>query len=114
MLLWASYEEIRQKTGILLKVIGLAVLGSPDTWLLRKRWGSPPCQNIYRKTKPTEERLNDNWAEAGGLNRREIENIESKEDCEVWQEGERAIGPSELPEKIWTRQADSQCLWSTP
>jgi hypothetical protein len=67
--------------------INLAILGSPDTWPLRK----PPCQNIYRKTKTTEEHLNDNWVEAKEANRRGIENIESKEDCEVWQEEERAI-----------------------
>jgi hypothetical protein len=70
----------------------------------------PPCQNIYRKTKTTEERLNDNWVEAKETNRRGIENIESKEDCEVWQEEERAIGPVNLSlahQKIWRRQADS-------
>jgi hypothetical protein len=52
--------------------------------------------DIYRKTKTTEERLNDNRVEAKEANRRGIENIESKEDCEVWQEEERAIDPVNL------------------
>ena len=45
--------------------------------------GEPASPDKYRETKATEERLNDNWVEAKEVVRRRIENIESKEDCEV-------------------------------